>query len=68
MQLMSQTTEDGARLIERECGGWLAIAGADSPVRVAVTAPDERSARDALRRELDEWRRLLARAEDGAHA
>jgi hypothetical protein len=49
-------------LIERDCGGWLALAPAASPVRIAVTAADEAPARESLRASLEEWDRLLAAA------
>jgi hypothetical protein len=50
------------RLLERACGGWLAIAPPDSPVAVAVTADDEQAARDRLHEALEEWARLLEAA------
>lgn len=49
-------------LIERACGGWLAVASKDSPVRIAVVATDEAGARAALTRSLGDWTRLLAAA------
>lgn len=54
------------QVIERACGGWLARAPSDSPVRIAVTADTEAGAREALADALEEWGRLLASAASDA--
>jgi hypothetical protein len=49
-------------LIQRECGGWLALSPRSEDLRVGVLAPTEAGAREAFEVELGEWRRLLESA------
>jgi hypothetical protein len=50
------------RLIERECGGWLAItASGDSP-RIGVTAATEGEAEAAFGQAAQAWHALLREA------
>lgn len=50
------------QLIERQCGGWLAIAPPDSPVAIAVVGADEPATRAGLAASLSRWNELLAQA------
>lgn len=54
------------QLIERACGGWLALAPHESPVHIGVTADNEGAAREALAAALKEWDRLLGAAAGGS--
>lgn len=47
-------------LIERRCGGWLAISGASEPVKVGVVAETEAAAVELFASTIREWRRVLA--------
>jgi hypothetical protein len=49
-------------LIERQTGGWLAVAPAQSALRIAVTAPTRAEAVEAFSNEWVEWQGLLATA------
>jgi hypothetical protein len=51
-----------AMLIERECGGWLAITPDGSRLNIAVTAASADEARDQLDAALVAWDALLERA------
>lgn len=44
----------------RDCGGWLAAAPHWSPLRIAVTAETEESARSAFAQAWAQWLELLA--------
>lgn len=62
---MNETSQP--QLIERACGGWLALAPREAPVRIGVTADDEGAAREALTAALKEWDRLLGVAASRTH-
>ncbi len=47
------------RLIERACGGWLAISPADAGLRIGVTAQTEQEARDKFMEMFVEWKRSI---------
>lgn len=47
------------RLIERRCGGWLAISGRGDPVQIGVTAASESEAAAEFDRVRDHWRAIL---------
>lgn len=42
-------------LIERACGGWLAVSKPESPLKIGVTAETEDGARMAFDRAVGEW-------------
>jgi len=50
------------RLIERECGGWLAVTGPGDSPKIGVTAPSQDQAGAAFAKAAEAWRLLL----DGA--
>ena len=47
-------------VVARDCGGWLAAAPQWSPLRIAVTAETEESARTAFALAWAQWLELLA--------
>lgn len=55
---MSDDLEIEPRVIQRYCGGWLAVSHRDSPIKIGVTAQTEADARKkfavALRRIKDQ--------------
>ncbi len=51
-------------LIERRCGGWLAVTDDDSPVRVGVVGDTEDEARERFRDALARWRAAYERPID----
>lgn len=48
------------RLIERECGGWLALSPFDAQIRIGVTANTEEAARHEFARSIARWEEILA--------
>lgn len=48
------------KLIERQCGGWLAISPACEPIKIGVSAETEQDAAFRYRVALAQWRMLLA--------
>jgi hypothetical protein len=50
------------RLFNRECGGWLALAPPESPLRIAVTGPTEEAAKVEFQRSIERWELLLSSA------
>lgn len=47
-------------LIERHCGGWLAVSPRHAAIKIGVTAPDERTAKDLYEITYDNWLRTLS--------
>lgn len=47
-------------LIGRECGGWLAISGLGSELRIGTVGATADQAVDRFRAALEEWARLAA--------
>lgn len=47
-------------LFERQCGGWLAISGADEPVKIGVTAETQECAVKLFDSKIHAWRASLA--------
>lgn len=56
---MSETI-DQPRIIQRKCGGWLAISARADPLQIGVTAPSEEQAITMLRKASDGIRSWLA--------
>lgn len=50
------------RLFNRKCGGWLAVAPPDSPLRIAVTGPTEETVTVEFHRAIERWKLLLSSA------
>lgn len=50
------------QLIERECGGWLAVNLPSDPLKIGVTAPTRDEAEAAFAQATQAWRTLLAKA------
>lgn len=50
-------------LIERGCGGWLAVSGETEPVKVGVIADAEAAAVAVFAETIRTWRRNLSSAE-----
>ena len=48
---------DGAVLVERKCGGWLATTGQDAEIRIGATADTEEGALDGLRERAQKYLR-----------
>lgn len=46
------------RLIERECGGWLALSPDGALIRIGVTGTTDAETREAFGRAAAEWARL----------
>ena len=47
------------RLIERRCGGWLAVSNSTAPLKIGVTADTEEQAREAFGQAVREWEAIL---------
>ena len=52
---------DVPRLVERRCGGWLAISGAREAVKVGVTAETEADAVELFDSTIRAWRLALSK-------
>ncbi len=48
-------------VFDRECGGWLAVAPEQSPLRIGVTADTEQAARDLFDLVVAKWCETLER-------
>ena len=48
------------RTIKRACGGWLAISGSGSPIKIGVTADTEQQALDAFALPFMKWDAILS--------
>jgi hypothetical protein len=55
-------------LIERACGGWLAVTQPDDSLRIGVTADTEAEARAAFDEAVVAWERLLALSAERAES
>lgn len=44
------------KLIERHCGGWLAVSADSEPLKIGTTGGDEREAREEYYRSYKKWR------------
>jgi hypothetical protein len=51
------------RVVERACGGWLAVTLQGASPRVGVTASTEAEVREEFAREVARWREILASGE-----
>jgi len=51
-----------SRLIERECGGWLAVTAPGNSPKIGVTAASPGEAKAAFAKADHAWRRLLIEA------
>lgn len=47
-------------LVDRECGGWLAVTPDDAPFRIGVTAETEGEARSRFSATVTAWLETLA--------
>ena len=47
-------------LINRTCGGWLAVTPSDAPLRLGVTAQTESEAREKFACAVNRWMEILA--------
>lgn len=56
---MSNESES-PRIVQRHCGGWLALAPLDASLRIGVAADSETAARDKYRTAVHEWEKTLA--------
>ena len=60
------------RLVQRQCGGWLALAPRGASLRIGVWADSEDAARDKYRTTVEGWQATLAMgvrsSEDSASA
>ena len=61
-------SQENVRLLQRKCGGWLAVSHRWNEIRIGVTAESEAEARDKFIAALAEWRAMLAGAHDGVTA
>lgn len=52
--------EQGLRIVQRECGGWIASGLASGTLRIGVTADSESAALDRFRKAASEWERNLS--------
>ena len=50
------------RLIERHCGGWLAVSGRDDPVQIGVEAPTREEAITLFNEHRARWEETLSTA------
>lgn len=48
------------RLVQRHCGGWLALAPKGAVLKIGVTAESAEAARDKYQTTVEEWRATLA--------
>lgn len=65
---MEQITATAPKLIERTCGGWLAVSAPDAPLKIGVTADTAENARTAFDRAILEWQMILeSGVETGEH-
>jgi hypothetical protein len=56
---MTAETES-PRLVERHCGGWLALAPRGATLKIGVTAETAEAARKKYQTTVAEWRATLA--------
>ena len=47
------------RLVQRHCGGWLALAPEGASLKIGVSADSEDAARDKYRTAVEEWNATL---------
>lgn len=47
------------RMIERRCGGWLAVSPRSCSLKIGVTADSEEEARSEFRTAFVQWREML---------
>ena len=52
-------------LVERSCGGWLAVSSPGATLKIGVTADTEEEARAAFDRSVRKWEEALRQAEPG---
>lgn len=50
------------RLVQRHCGGWLALSSRDDTLRIGVAGESEDAARSQYETTRAEWRALLSGA------
>jgi hypothetical protein len=51
---------ESPRIVQRRCGGWLALAPEGASLKIGVSADTEEAARDKYKTAVTEWRRTLA--------
>ena len=56
---MSENSES-PRLVQRHCGGWLALAPESASLKIGVWADDEDTARVKYRTAVSAWHKTLA--------
>lgn len=56
---MSNKSES-PRIVQRHCGGWLALAPLGASLRIGVAADSESAALDKYRTAVSEWEKTLA--------
>ena len=59
---MRKTFQQTPRLIQRECGGWLARSNREDRLQIGVTAADEAGAAAGYAAALLDWERILSSA------
>jgi hypothetical protein len=53
---------ESPRIIQRKCGGWLAVSAPHEDLRIGVTAESEDAVRDKYQAAVTDWRRNLSAA------
>jgi len=59
---MSKTFQQSPRLIQRQCGGWLARSNREDRLQIGVTADDEAIAAARYASALLDWERTFSSA------
>lgn len=59
------TEAESPRLVQRHCGGWLALAPEGAALRIGVSAESPDAAREKYRATVEEWNAALARDRGG---
>lgn len=57
-----QIASEMPRLVQRQCGGWLALAPRGVSLRIGVWADSEEAAREKYRTAVEGWQATLALA------
>ncbi len=57
-----ENSSNDVRLLRRECGGWLAVAGPNESIKIGVTAETEEKATAEFNEAIAAWRETLQEA------
>ena len=57
---------ESPRLVQRHCGGWLALAPEGATLKIGVSADSPAAAREKYRTTVEEWNAALARDRERA--